>query len=61
MQKTFEEGEGNVDSVKLLLEDPKVDPSADNNFAVKLASWYAHLEVVKILLADERVANTYNK
>ena len=41
--------------LKILLEDPRVDPSANDNFALRLASAEGHTEVVRILLADERV------
>jgi ankyrin repeat protein len=40
--------------VKVLLEDERVDPATGNNFAIKMASEYGHLEVVKLLLEDRR-------
>ena len=46
---------GDVKNVKLLLADPRVDPSDDDNFAIRLASNYGQTEVVKLLLADPRV------
>jgi len=47
----------NVDSVKLLLTNTHIDPSADNNL-IRWASRYGRTEVVKLLLADERVDPT---
>ena len=41
--------------MKLLLNDPRVDPSADNNFSVRRASANGRVEVVKLLLNDPRV------
>jgi ankyrin repeat protein len=32
-----------------------VDPSADNNWAIRLASCNGHVEVVRLLLNDNRV------
>ncbi|RKP15643.1 hypothetical protein ROZALSC1DRAFT_26229, partial [Rozella allomycis CSF55] len=46
---------GLADVVKRLLEDPRVDPSADGNDAIRKASVYGHAEVVKILIHDSRV------
>lgn len=46
---------GDIDMVRLLLADERVDPSADNNAALRLAARNGHLEAVKLLLADERV------
>ena len=40
---------------RLLLGDPRVDPSADDNYAIRWASFNGRLEVVKLLLADLRV------
>jgi hypothetical protein len=40
--------------VRLLLADMRVDPSARNNWAVSWAAENGHLEVVRLLLADER-------
>ena len=44
-----------VEVVKLLLQDPRVDPSYQNNYAIILASENGHVEVVKLLLQDPRV------
>ena len=35
--------------------DAGYNPSVWNNWAIRLASYYGHLEVVKVLLADPRV------
>ncbi len=45
---------GLLNGVKLALEKG-VDPSIDNNFAIEYASKNGHLEIVKLLLQDERV------
>ena len=45
-------------SVAWLLQeciDAGFDPSCGSNWAIRYASEYGHLEVVKVLLADERV------
>lgn len=47
--------EGHVEIVKLLLEDPRVDPSIDHNTPIEYASYSGHSEVVKLLLSDPRV------
>ena len=41
-------------NVKLLLKEPLVDPCADNNYAIRWASWNGHVEGVKLLLNDPR-------
>ena len=43
------------EAVRLLLQDSRVDPSADDNLAIWRASYYGHAEVVRLLLADPRV------
>jgi hypothetical protein len=40
--------------VKLLLKEPLVDPCADNDYAIRWASWNGHVEGVKLLLNDPR-------
>ena len=46
---------GYIDLVKMLLEDKRVNPAANDNFAIRLASRNGYTEVVKVLLADLRV------
>jgi len=46
---------GFTDAVKLLLLDDRVDPSANDNWALIAASENGHLEIVKLLLSDSRV------
>ena len=46
---------GHLEVVKLLLADPRVDPSAKNNYAVCYASLNDHSEIVKLLKSDPRV------
>jgi hypothetical protein len=41
--------------VQRLLQDPRVEPSADDNYAIQCASENGHIEVVKRLLQDRRV------
>ena len=45
----------NTETLKLLLQDSRIDPSAQNNNFIILASKYGHLEIVKLLLQDFRV------
>ena len=46
---------GQLEVVKALLEDKRVDPSDDKNLAIQRASSCGHLEVVKALRKDKRV------
>jgi hypothetical protein len=46
---------GYASFVKLLLLDPRIDPSCRNQFSFCRACHYGHTEVVKLLLADKRV------
>ena len=46
---------GNHEVVKLLLEDPRVDPSDRDNTAIGLTASFGRLDVVKLLLDDPRV------
>ena len=45
---------GNAE-VKLLLADSRVDPSADDNCAIKSARRNGYMEIVELLLQDDRV------
>ena len=45
---------GYTDIVKLLLQNPKVDPSILNNKALRLAVENGHSDIVKLLLQDPR-------
>ncbi|KAJ1553031.1 hypothetical protein HK096_009498, partial [Nowakowskiella sp. JEL0078] len=47
---------GNLEVVKVLIADSRVDPSSRNNKALHRASENGHVEIVKLLLADSRVA-----
>jgi hypothetical protein len=62
---------GHIEVVKLLLNHPKVDPSAVNNYgmnsidliivlAIRLASEKGHIEVVKLLLNHPKVDPSAN-
>ncbi len=46
---------GDLEAVRSLLQDPRVDPSAERNYSIRMASLNGHLEVVKLLLQDSRV------
>ena len=46
---------GYLEVVRELLKDSRVDPSADNNYAIRWASRYGHSGVVRELLRDRRV------
>lgn len=43
------------DIVKLLLSDPRVDPTANYNFAIKYTSRWGFYDTVKVLLEDSRI------
>jgi ankyrin repeat protein len=45
---------GNLTEVKRLLKDPRVDPSTDDNYAIRHTSVYGHIEIVSLLLKDPR-------
>jgi ankyrin repeat protein len=49
---------GYVNVVWSLLEDPRVDPTARNNEAIRMASENGHIEVVELLLENNRVDPT---
>jgi len=46
---------GNHEMIKLLLNDPRIDPSLHTNIAIRDACYYGRANIVKILLADSRV------
>jgi hypothetical protein len=46
---------GHLAVVDRLLQDVRVDPSADNNYAVRIAAANCHLAIVDRLLDDDRV------
>lgn len=46
---------GNLDVVKLLLNDDRVDPSSYDDFAIKTACINGHLEIVLLLLKKTKV------
>ena len=46
---------GRTDVVRLLLTDPRVDPSTGDQFACKDAVQHGYTEIVRLLLADPRV------
>lgn len=52
---------GNLKIVKNLLKDEFVDPTANNNFAIQIASCYKHQNIVIELLKDERIKKFFNE
>jgi hypothetical protein len=46
---------GNTELMRMLLADPRVDPSVDENSAIKWAAIRGHDQVMRMLLADPRV------
>ena len=46
---------GHYNVVKLLLEDKRVNPADNNNWAINLASENGHFNIIKLLLRDKRV------
>ena len=46
---------GYTEIVRLQLQDCRVDPRANDNYAIRLASQYGNTEVVRLLLQDPRV------
>jgi ankyrin repeat protein len=46
---------GHLEIVQLLLADDRVDPSANDNYPIRIALENGHLQIVQLLLADRRV------
>lgn len=46
---------GHLDLVRELLKDPSVDPSAEENYAIRWAAANGHVEVVRELLRHPKV------
>ena len=44
-----------INNVKLLLQDNNIDPSANSNIAIRIASEYGFTELIVLLLKDKRV------
>lgn len=53
--------ENDIENVKLLLKNKKIDVSAEDNWAIELASTSGHFDIVKLLLDDKRVDPTDNR
>eukprot|EP01127_Copromyxa_protea_P018698 TRINITY_DN5942_c0_g1_i1.p1 TRINITY_DN5942_c0_g1~~TRINITY_DN5942_c0_g1_i1.p1 ORF type:complete len:668 (-),score=42.23 TRINITY_DN5942_c0_g1_i1:77-2080(-) len=45
---------GSIDIVRMLLSDPRVDPTADESMPIQLAAQSGHSQIVEILLKDGR-------
>jgi len=52
---SFASSRGIVDVVQMLLQEPSADPSYKNNYAIKSASLFGNTEIVRLLLATEKV------
>ena len=52
---------GNDTLVRELLKNPEIDPSIDDNFAIRIASENGHYKVVENLLQDPRVNPSVNR
>lgn len=53
--------ENDIKMVESLLKNKKVDVSAENNWAIELASTSGHFEMVKLLLNDKKVNPADNR
>ena len=54
--RQFIKSNSHPDMIKLLLQDPRVDPSLNNNSAIDLAIKNNNIENVKLLLSDSRIS-----
>jgi ankyrin repeat protein len=52
--------EGDVESLRLLLQDGRADPTANDNFPIGVAISEGHTEIVRLLLEDGRADPTYH-
>jgi hypothetical protein len=57
MQRVFDDAcrRGDLQEVRALLSDSRVDPSAGNNYALMAAAYSGNWKIAHVLLADERV------
>ncbi|KAI8893483.1 ankyrin repeat-containing domain protein [Globomyces pollinis-pini] len=46
---------GHLDSLSMLLEDKRINPVIDNNYAVRYASSNGHFECLKLLMSHSRI------
>ena len=53
------ENRDRLESIELIMNHPDVDPSARNNQALRLAVERGDAEVIRLLLTDDRVRETY--
>ena len=51
---------GDFDKVKYILINETVNPADNNNYAIQLASQKGHYNIVKLLLENNRVKNSFN-
>ena len=47
--------DGDIENFNLLMNNKKVDPSDEDNYAIQVASLNGHVDIVKLLLKDKRV------
>tara|TARA_Y100000034_G_scaffold99524_1_gene122299 strand:- start:350 stop:610 length:261 start_codon:yes stop_codon:yes gene_type:complete len=47
-----------INNVKLLLNDKRVDPSDRNNWAIRFAFKNKHFDIVNLLWQDQRIKNS---
>ena len=50
-----------INKVKILLKNKKVDPSEYNNLAIRTAAYKGYFDIVNLLWNDKRVKNTLKK
>ncbi len=53
--------ENNLEKVKLLLQDEKLDPCYKNNFAIRYSTQNRNLDMIKLLIKDKRIDPSANK
>ena len=53
--------ENDIERVKLLLNNKKINPSSSNNRAIIISSVHGHIEILKLFLNDNRIDPTDRK
>ncbi len=53
--------QNDIENVKLFLKNKKIDVSAEDNWAIELASTNGHFDIVELLLNDKRVDPSDNR
>ena len=57
LNKIFIKNCSKIETVRFLLRDSRVDPSAEDNYAIKWSSENGHTEIVKLLLESSKINN----